>query len=237
MATVTATVRRTAESDATRQAWADLREQGYALVRDTDLGLDGSREHFGSRYFGGEVLEADHEAIHKDRDRARDVIRYEWTDARLSLAEHPTVTISNRGGYAGGRDHQRVELLADPVAARWVEAALTLVSPEKRERLGTFGVNFFRTRTTVVSGPHRDGERYCLVYVVDKIGAGAQTRLHLAADPDRIAFRRTLAPGDMLLFDDEAYLHDVTPLLDTPTSPCRRDAIVCTVNYTSTYEV
>jgi hypothetical protein len=223
-------------SDAIRQAWDSITRHGYAIVRDTDLGLRSSiRAHFSEHYFADGVLENDHPEIHKDRDRARDVIRYQWNKHEVTLSEHQTVTIENRSGYVGARDHKRVQLLSDPTAYGWVRAALTLVPPPWRKPAGTFGVNFFRTRTSVVSGPHRDGEELCLVYVVAKTGRGAETRLHEADDPSQVALHHMLCPGEILLFSDERYLHDVTPLFSTGDTPCQRDAIVCTVNYPETY--
>jgi|SRR5215216_4089676 len=219
-----------------RNAWAQIIRRDYAIVRDTELGLSPTiRAHFSQNYFNDTVLEADHEEIHKDRDRARDVVRYEWHGNELTLAEHHTVTIENRSGYVGARDHKRVELLSDPIAAEWIRVALALVPPDLRKSVGTFGINFFRTRTAVVSGPHRDGEQFCLVYVVNKIGGGAETRLHNADETQQMELRRTLTPGDILFFSDERYLHDVTSLQAIGATPCQRDAIVCTVNYAHTY--
>ena len=120
-------------SDAVRTAWDGISERGYAIVRDTDLGLDPDiRAHFSEFYFNDRVLEADHAEIHKDRDRARDVVRYVW------------------------HDHE-------------------------------------------------------------------------------VALHHTLCPGEMLLFSDERYLHDVTPLFAIGETPCQRDAIVCTVDYPGSY--
>jgi hypothetical protein len=222
--------------DAVRTAWEGIHQKGYAIVRDSDLGLDPSlRRHIGAHYFGDGALEADHVEIHKDRDRARDVLRYEWRGGGLTLNEHHTVAIENRSGYVGARTHKRVELLTDPAMTEWTRAVLELVPPHYRHPVGTFGVNFFRTRTAVVSGPHRDGEEFCLVYVVAKVGAGAETLLHPAGNPHAVELRRTLDPGDMLFFSDERYLHDVTPLRPIGDRPCHRDAIVCTVDYPHTY--
>lgn len=219
-----------------RAAWQRLDDRGYAILRDTDIGLcEHLRTHFCTNYFDVE-LEADNVEVHKDRDRARDVVMYEWQDDAIGLTEYPTVAIANRSGYVGTRDHRRVRLLADRVAADWLVTMLCLVPPHRRQRRGTFGVNFFRTRSTIVSGPHRDDEELCLVYVVDKAGDGAETRLH-RPDNQEIELRHVLNSGEILIFDDARYLHDVTPLLPNDTGPCKRDAIVCTVNYNDTYPV
>jgi hypothetical protein len=114
----------------------------------------------------------------------------------------------------------------------WVRAMIGLIPPHLRQAEGTFGVNFMRTRTTVVSGPHHDDEEYVIVYVADKHGEGAETTLHDVADPSKIIHRVTLAPGDLIVFRDAAYLHNASPLTG---GHAQRDALVCTVNYPDTY--
>jgi hypothetical protein len=218
-----------------RRAWSDLRTRGYTVVTDADLGMPaGFREHLAKEYFSPEVLEADIPEIHQDRDRARDVIRYDWTDGRIELAEHDTVELSDRSGFNGKRSHARVEVLRDAAMREWVSAVLSLVPEEQRQERGTFGLNLFRTRKKVVSGPHKDDEEFCVVYVVDKHGGGAQTQLH---DPKtrEVVKRVTLEPGDLIIFRDEMYLHNVTPLEPVDDDETRRDAVVCTVNYPTTY--
>lgn len=231
----------TAEADSSagnrtlRRAWSELRTQGYTVVTDIDLGMPpGFREHLAKQYFSSEVLEADIPEIHQDRDRARDVIRYGWTGGHVELAEHDTVELSNRSGFSGKRSHARVEILRDGAMREWVSAVLSLVPEEQRQECGTFGVNLFRTRKKVVSGPHKDDEEFCVVYVVDKQGGGAQTQLH---DPQthEVVEKVTLEPGDLIIFRDELYLHNVTPLEPVDGKETWRDAVVCTVNYPATY--
>jgi hypothetical protein len=74
-----------------------------------------------------------------------------------------------------------------------------------------------------------------LIYVVDKVGDGAETTLHAVDDPDRIIHRVTLAPGDLIVFRDAAVLHNASPLVSPPGTVAHRDAVVCTVNYPNTY--
>ncbi len=219
------------------RVWEDLAKQDFARTTDAELGLSVDlRPHISRRFFNEEVLEGDHPAVHKDRDRARDVIRYRWDSERLTLREHDTIEISNRSGFMGTRSVARVMLLTDPLMTIWIGTALSLVSPHLRQEKGTFGVNFLRTRTTVVSGPHQDDEEFVLVYVVDKHGGGAESTLHRVADPDEIVHRVTLEPGDFLIFRDASFLHSVSPLTTTSgSSLTRRDALVCTVNYRDTY--
>jgi hypothetical protein len=219
-----------------RRVREDLAKHHFAFVTDAELGLPVElRSHIAARFFTDEVLEGDHPAVHQDRDRARDVIRYTWSRDGLTLKEHDEVEIRDRSGFAGTRSVTRVWLLDDPHMRTWIETVLALVPSHLRQEDGTFGVNFFRTRNTVVAGPHQDDEEYVLVYVVDKCGGGAESTLHNVADPEEIIYKVTLEPGDLLIFRDDTFLHSVSPLTATGSAPTRRDAIVCTVNYPDTY--
>ena len=54
--------------------------------------------------------------------------------------------------------------------------------PERRQPDGTFGVNLFRTFTKVVTKPHHDNEEFIIIYVLDRVGEGAETRLYQPDD-------------------------------------------------------
>jgi hypothetical protein len=135
-----------------------------------------------------------------------------------------------------------VRLLDDPQGAELVRAILSLVPPERRHPEGTFGVNFFRTYTNVVTAPHQDLEEYIVLYVVDRIGGGAQSYLYdraavadggePAADP---ILRQQLNPGQIIIFEDKHFQHGATPLEPVAGEDARRDALVCTVDYPGTY--
>jgi 2OG-Fe dioxygenase len=225
-------------SDELHRVWEQLTERDFALSNDIGLGLDPeTREHIARNFFNEKVLESDHPAVHRDRDRARDVIRYDWSGEYLSLREHDVVEIRNRSGFVGSRTPKRAILLDDVLMTEWIETALRLIPPHLRQVEGTFGVNFLRTRTTVVSGPHQDDEEFVLVYVADKIGDGAETTLRAVDDPEEIVHRVTLAPGDLIVFRDAVFLHNASPLISPPETRAHRDAVVCTVNYKDTYEL
>ncbi|MFD2397588.1 hypothetical protein ACFSVJ_13645 [Prauserella oleivorans] len=131
-----------------------------------------------------------------DRERARDVVRFEWTRSGLRLSEHDTITIVNRGERPEPREYGRVEVLQDPVFERWIRRALTLLPTEWRDPRGTFGVNLFRTFTNVVTKPHQDGERFIFIYVVDKIGEGAESWLYGLDEHDDVpVFRGPSTPA------------------------------------------
>jgi hypothetical protein len=211
----------------------ELADRGYAVVNDTALGLHPEiRRHIVQNYFTEKVLESDHPAVHRDRDRARDVIRYAWDGPDLTVTEHDRIDIINRSGFSGARTPNRVSLLDEVPMETWIRQMLELIPVARRQPEGTFGVNFMRTRTTVVSGPHHDDEEYVIVYVAAKHGEGAETTLHDTGDPSRVVYRVTLDPGDLIIFRDAAYLHNASPLTG---EHAQRDALVCTVNYPGTY--
>lgn len=223
--------------------WADLARQGYALTSDEALGLpEKFRANFGQAYFNDQVLEDDPGGKPPGRKRARDVIRYQWHDGDLRVQEHEKITITDRDGRPGKREHSRVDLLDDPEGERLVRALLSLVPPDQRQPDGTFGVNLFRTVKDVVTSPHHDHEEFCVIYVVDRVGGGAETQLYQPDDaPDHgeatagPVLRRQLNPGEIIIFKDERFLHSATPLEAAPGETTKRDVVVCTVDYQGTY--
>jgi hypothetical protein len=224
-------------------AWAALDRQGYALTNDLQIGLpEKFRENFQQTYFNSFTLRHDDGDWPEDRQRARDVIRYEWRDDDLQVREHETITITDRAGIAGKRDHQRVWLLSDQQAEELVRRFLSLVPPARRQREGTFGVNLFRTFTHVVEKPHHDDEEFVILYVLDRMGGGAESYLYQPGDvPDAgppaaaPVLRQQLNPGEILIFDDNLFKHGATPLERPPGGQARRDVLICTVDYRSTY--
>jgi hypothetical protein len=219
-----------------RAQWKALETTGYLLLSDSELGVaPESRSHISATFFQDATLEADLPSVHADRERSRDVVRYEWNDRGPVLTEHGSVALQNRSGYAGERSPKRVHALDDPHLAGWISAVLALIPPPLRYDRGTFGVNFFRTRTSVVSKPHRDDENMCVVYVLDKVGTGARTQLFDADKREPPVLEVELRPGDILIFDDERFLHYVSPLVADGSGDSRRDALVCTIDYPDTY--
>lgn len=229
-------------ADGPDQVWASLRSRGYALTSDRAIGLPHRfREDFCRDYYNTKVLHHDPGDIPVDRQRARDVIHYWWNGDSLDLEAYDRITITERAGIPGARDHSRVYLLKDPEAEQLIRRFLDLVPPERRQDDGTFGVNLFRTFTNVVTDPHHDDEEFVIIYVVDRIGTGAETYLYRPEDvkdgqelPEPV-LRQQLNPGDLIIFDDKAFKHGATPLVSPPGGTASRDALVCTVDYRSTY--
>lgn len=227
------------------QVWADLTAQGYALTSDLSIGLpEKFRQNFGDTYFNPWTLRHDEGDWPVDRQRARDVIRYRWHGADLHLDRHDSITITDRAGIPGKREHSRVELQDDAQAVELIRAFLQLVPPGRRQPGGTFGINLFRTFTNVVTRPHHDNEEFIIIYVIDRIGEGAETHLYLPGDvtdggevTGPAVLRKQLNPGDIILLEDKCYKHDASPLIDPPGGGAMRDALVCTVDYRGTYLV
>jgi hypothetical protein len=207
---------------------------GFATISDSELGLPaGVRHHIHRTYFNERHLHVYDFDTPADRERARDVVRYERLGDDVRLTEHDTIAIANRDGKPY-RDFRRVELLGDARFRAWISAALSLVPVPHRQHRGTFGINLFRTHTDVVTRPHQDGEEYIVIYLLERVGSGAETYLYDGTTGE-VVHHSTLQPGDLVIFRDDAFLHTATPLRPPPGGPAHRDALVCTVNYHDTY--
>jgi hypothetical protein len=222
-----------------------LADQGHILTTDQILGLPNNlRQSILATYFNGpgRVLRHDDGDWPIDRLRARDVVRYQWRDGDLESWEYDTITLTNRAGIPGTRDHARVRLLDDPLGKQLVHTLLHLVPPDRRQADGTFGVNLFRTFTNVVTKAHRDDEEFVILYALDRMGGGAESYLYEAGSDiadgkpaPQPVLQHQLNPGEILVFDDERFIHDVSPLVAPPGEMAQRDMLVCTVDYRSSY--
>lgn len=216
-----------------------LGTEGYFVVSDDELGLPGVefRDHLLRTYFTPEVLRRYPGDVPADRERARDVVEYAWHDGVPVLGEHAEIAIEDRGGRPERREYARTPVAHDPLFASWIQAALSLIPVHRRRARGTFGVNIFRTFTNVVTRPHADGEEFVFVYVVDRLGTGAETKLFRPNDPGTAVHEQRLEPGQLVVFEDARFLHTASPLVAPPGGRARRDALVCTVDYPETYGI
>jgi hypothetical protein len=225
------------------EIWASLTEYGYAITDEKRIGFrENFRTSFSETYFNNGTLRHDEGDRPKDRERARDVIFYQWREKDLELHEFDTITITDRAGIDGKRDHARVRLLEDELTRNFVRILLAMVPPDRRQDEGTFGVNLFRTYTDVVTTPHHDHEQFIITYVVDRVGDGAETYLYRPADvradgtiSGEPILRQQLNPGQMIIFEDRRYKHGATRLIPPDGRRARRDAVICTVDYRNTY--
>jgi hypothetical protein len=223
--------------------WAALTNDHHVMLDDKMVGLPNNfRKNFLDKYFNDKTLRHDEGDWPADRERARDVVEYEWRDDCLHLREYEEITLIDRAGIPGKREHARVWLLDDPEAEQFVRACLSLVPSGQRQHKGTFGINLFRTFTNVVTKPHHDDEQFIILYVLDRIGDGAESYLYdpgdvtdtgePTSDPVR---KHQLNPGQILIFEDKFFKHGATPLVPPPGGKAKRDVLVCTVNYPESY--
>lgn len=217
--------------------WKGVRECGYAVLSDEMIKISAKfRARFLREYFNERVLRRYADDTPADRERARDVLRYRWVaENRLHLEPHHTISLDHRHGRRGPCEFIRTELAGDREFCSWVSAVLSLVPPERRRARGTVGINLLRTHTQVVTGPHQDHEEFIIIYVMNKLGDGAETRLHAFDNVEDIVYQSTLAPGEFIIFDDARFYHSATSLSDTGSGNAQRDVIVCTIDYPTTY--
>jgi hypothetical protein len=225
-----------------QDVWDGLNKIGYALTTDESIGLPPKYSvNFRNSYFTDSILRRDEGDWPIDRKRARDVIHYQWDDdGQLVLREHDSITLVDRADIEGVRDHARVRLLDDPEGRNLVARLLSLVPPERRRAHCTFGVNLFRTFTDVVTKPHKDDEEFIIIYVLNRDGDGAETRLYDAkTEPgcSEPVLTQQLNPGDLIIFEDNLFFHEATPLISPPGGTAMRDALICTVDYQGSYGV
>jgi 2OG-Fe dioxygenase len=218
-------------------------EQGYAVTSERDIGLPAKcAKNLQETYFDSGRIRRHEGDIPVDRERARDVVYYEWHDGQLILEEYENIALCNRAEIKGKRVHQRIELLKDRQARDLIETFLRLVPEDRRQARGTFGVNLFRTHTDVVTKPHRDEEEFIILYVLDRDGDGAESYLYEndgqgpgVPEGSEPIFRQQLNPGELMIFEDSRFKHGATPLTHRSGGRARRDVFVCTVDYSTSY--
>ena len=110
-----------------------LTDYGYALTTEWDIGLPPKcAKALRETYFDSGHLRCDEGDRPADRERARDVILYEWKDGDLTLDEYHTIAIRDRSEIKGERIHKRIETLRDEQFKDIVKTLLSLV-PEGRQ--------------------------------------------------------------------------------------------------------
>ncbi len=225
-----------------RRVYKEVTKHGFALTTESDIGLPVKcGKNLQGTYFDSGLLKHDKGDRPHDRERARDVIYYEWNDGELSLEEYETIAIWDRSEIEGERIHTRIELLQDPQAKELIKTFLSLVPEKRRRPRGTFGVNLFRTHTDVVTKPHQDEEEFIILYVLDRKGDGAESYLYKydeqagAGEVGEQVLRQQLNPGELMIFEDRRFKHGATPLTPPPGGRAKRDVLVCTVDFPTTY--
>jgi hypothetical protein len=232
-----------------RSIWYRLWRDGLATTSDLSLGIRPAfRSHLVRKYFNSDSVRRHAGDRPEDRERARDVIRYDHEpphSASLELREHVTSTIVEPDRE---RQISRIEVLRYPT---FVDGFIRLITPLTFGQLfntGTIGINFFRTHSNVVSGFHHDAQPLVVIYVVSMKSQPVTNRLVrrplVKDDPkdpheDVAALDAALSPGQILMFDDFKYAHGVLGRLDTEcvNSGGQRDALVLTMDWPDTYDI
>ncbi len=217
------------------KAQSDLVNRGYALISESDVdGLARMRQHMTS-YFAEKILKRPTNDTPIDRECARDVILYEWNDSldSIRLTESDNVTVRRPNGDRD--EYVRVWLLEDSIGYELAATILSIIPVCWRQRSGALGVNLLRTFTDVVTKPHQERfGQFAGIWIIDKFGEGAETYLYDYFTPGKLVFEGALRPGDLIIFNDELFLHGATPLKPID-GHARRDAINFSVHFPGFY--
>jgi len=208
---------------------------GYLIATDVELGVPFGT-HFADNFFTRKHLRRYTGDLPIDRLRARDVVRYNRFGDDVDLTEHDTVELPDRDNPMRIRLFDQTEVLKDEKFVAVIKTLLNLVPEGRRKSAGTFGINMFRTFTDVVTKPHHDDEEYVIVYVVAKTAKGGRTQL-LHNNSDEIVLDQELRPGQLIMFRDDMFRHSATALETPAEKGAHRDALICTVDYPTTYGI
>ena len=177
-------------------------------------------------------LEADLYAIHRSRRRAREKLDFHVAESGdVYFCESAGVTIFDKTGFHGPREHKRVHALHAPGVAELCLTVLSLSLGRRADRCGYSALDIFRTVDDVVYGFHRDGEHFVGIYCVRRSCDGARTQLAQDKAGTDIVFDAVLQAGDLLFFDDAQVYHHTTPLIaDQDGAPTERDVVIFTLS-------
>jgi hypothetical protein len=148
----------------------------------------------------------------------QDSVRFTFPVSALSLWEQDSVRFTFPDGTVC--DYSRMPTLDR--AEDTVREMMGLIPPEMLTRkTGRVSLDYFRTRPSFALAPHQDqfGE-WVLIYVLAREGDGGVSTLSPVSAPNGFAVREPLAPGDVLLFKDDLFLHGLTQMNGT------RDALI-----------
>ncbi len=193
----------------------DVLSQGWALTSATEMGLDSGA----TRGALSPALASDPRGPGKLH--CRDVVRYERDGAHLMVAEAESIA------HGSADDYSRCYLIADPGRSNGSgdlvpRTVLRMVPASLRHPAGLMSADYFRYSPGAESQPHQDlfGD-VVVIWVLGREGGGGENFL-LGPGHEEV-FRRTLLPGEMIVFRDELFLHGVTP---TTGDGAWRDALV-----------
>lgn len=210
-------------------------QNGYALLSENDFhGLAQMHQQMAT-YFSENRLKRPGNEFPADRERARDVILYEWRDslACVQLTENDNVTIKRPNGNRD--EYNRVWLLENSIGYHFAATVLSLIPACWRQRSGTLGINLLRTFTDIVTEPHQERfGQFVGIWVINKTGEGAETYLYDYFTPGRLVFKHVLQPGELIIFNDEIFLHGATPLSPI-NGHAQRDVVIFNIHFPGFY--
>lgn len=200
----------------------DLRERGFTIASEDELGYPGLHELIGEAFFSETALPPvpDISGPVPTRYRNKDFMHYRRLGQALDLRE----TSDNRyaririPGDPPWRPIPRFRWTGVPGAAEVAAALLNMVPEEDRHEDGTFGLHGFRSFSQVVAEPHADGFEFGGTYVVGRTTGGAVSYLHDLRQGGKRVLEHQLQPGEILLFHERypgqepMFLHGATAL-------------------------
>lgn len=177
-----------------------LRGRGWGLVTSFELGLAGEQD----------VIDALSWALAPDprapgKLHARDVIEYDRDTGRTREADS-IAHVDGTGGYS------RFRLLDCQLRVRVIAAELLIAIPaERQRRSGRMSADYFRYSPGVSVAAHQDqfGD-LVFIWVLARSGEGGES--YLRARDGQLVLQAPLAPGMVLAFRDEMFLHGMTAL-------------------------
>src|SRR6185437_5978664 len=200
----------------------DLRERGWMIATEDELGYPGLHKAIAEAFFTEAALppRPDVEGPVPTRYRNKDFMHYRRIGQAIGLVE----TSADRyaririPGNPPWRPIPRFRWTAVPGAAEVAAALLNMVPDEDRHPEGTFGLHGFRSFSQVVAEPHADGFEFGGTYVVDRTKGGAVSYLYDLRKGGKLVLEHQLQPGEILLFHERypgqepMFLHGATPL-------------------------
>lgn len=171
------------------------------------------------------------------RRRFSEFVYDKSTDSLQILKHAPFFQSMDLNTLNGGID-RRFAPVTPYIATHPITAAMI------RQHAGVFAevtghdrwaINFHQVRITALAdmtgkpapeGMHKDGVTYTTLFCIRRDNAeGAENLMY---DNEKVpVFSTTLTrPGDIIIFEDDAFYHDVTPMaVDNPNKPAERDML------------
>jgi hypothetical protein len=222
-------------TESAARAQSHFIKSGYSLLSENDFhGLAQMHQQIAA-YFSENRLKRPGNEFPADRERARDVVLYEWQDsfACVQLTENDNAAIRRPDGNRD--EYNRVWILENSIGYHFAATILSLIPRCWRQRSGALGINLLRTFTDIVTEPHQERfGQFVGIWVINKAGQGAETYLYDYFTPGRLVFKHALEPGELIIFNDEIFLHGATPLRPI-NGHAQRDVVIFNIHFPGFY--